>query len=157
MHQRLFANQMSDVSHFSGFSYQTGLTGFVREFLEDERKQRGVLGLAHRARQPLFVQPFGVRAPFWARFHCKSNWLNSSWVQSAVMGFIVPAAPEIVRVTASAVLRQSRLAGDGTAASGRVFAEEELAVVASAEEGEAVQVGAQGVRAVGGVADEAEQ
>lgn len=36
---------------------------------------------------------------------------------------------------------------------GGVFAEEELAVVAAEEEGEAVQVGAQGVRPVGGVAD----
>jgi hypothetical protein len=54
-------------------------------------------------------------------------------------------------------MRQGRVVGDGTAASERVFAEEELAVVASEEEGEAVQAGAQGVRAVGGVTDEAEQ
>jgi len=42
-------------------------------------------------------------------------------------------------------------------ALGRVFAEEELAVVAAEEEGEAVQVGAQGVRPVGGVADVSQQ
>jgi hypothetical protein len=38
-------------------------------------------------------------------------------------------------------------------ALGRVFAEEELAVVAAEEEGEAVQVVAECVQAVGGVAD----
>jgi hypothetical protein len=37
--------------------------------------------------------------------------------------------------------------------SGRVFAQEELAVVAAEEEGEAVQVGADCVQSVGGVAD----
>jgi hypothetical protein len=40
---------------------------------------------------------------------------------------------------------------------GRVVAEEEPAVVAAGEEGEAVQVGSQGVRAVGGVADEGQE
>lgn len=40
---------------------------------------------------------------------------------------------------------------------GWVFAEEELAVVAAEEEGEAVQVGVECVQAVGGVADEAEE
>ena len=40
---------------------------------------------------------------------------------------------------------------------GEVFAEEEPAVVASEEEGEAVEVGAERVRAVGRVADKAEQ
>jgi hypothetical protein len=38
-----------------------------------------------------------------------------------------------------------------------VVAEEELAVVAAEQEGEAVQVGTEGVRAVGGVADEGGQ
>jgi len=74
-----------------------------------------------------------------------------------VRGFWDPGSDRTWRLSGCFLFVGSDRGLAGCRGSVGVFAEEELAVVAAEEEGEAVQVGAEGVRAVGGVADEGEQ